>query len=416
MKKSLFLMLGLIMMGLTFTACSDDNDDNKKTDGKDTTNVNQTEQAIIAEIDAEDNVDYTANNATAWGNYMRAVDSLLVNDATTLYNDWTVSYRGQTPYADQFKGHQISNLTTGLACIEQIIDGMADISNEVGESKIGEPLAKYTTNWMNKENMREGLYAVESWYSWHSRTDYSNNILSIRNAYYGVYDKSTSNMTNTPATNSMYNVVAAGDSALNRRVVNAINGAITAILDIPQPFRNHINSTESRAAQTACANLTTILTQDLKTFFQDHANTDAVLDPVVNNIVDAVIVPTSKDLRDLVNEMHNLVIAFQQNPSSRGFAQLGQAWIAARQPWESFEAFLWGPVADDGLDPNMDSWPLDRDGIVNLLASQRWNEMSWTGDFDEEDEKISAAQNLRGFHTMEFLIFKNGETRTVPNN
>lgn len=413
MKKTLLLMMGLLVTGLTFTACSDDNDDYKMTDGNDNTNL--TEQQIIAQIDAEDNVDYTTRNATAWGNYMRAVDSLLVNDATTLYNDWTVSYRGQAPYAEQFKGHTISNLSTGLACIEQIIDGMADISNEVGENKIGEPLAKYTANWMKKENMREGLYAVESWYSWHSRTDYSNNILSIRNAYYGVYDKSTSNMSATPAANSMYGVVAANDPALNTRVVDAINGAIKAILDIPQPFRNHINSPESRAAQTACAKLTTILTQDLKTFFQDHANSNEVLDPVVNNIVDAVIVPTSKDLRDLVNQMHDLVIAFQQNPTTQGFANLGTAWIAARQPWESFEAFLWGPVADDGLDPNMDSWPLDRDGIVNLLNSQRWSDMDWSGQFDEGSDQIAAAQNLRGFHTMEFLIFKNGKTRVVPN-
>lgn len=411
MKKSLF-MLGLMVFGLTFTACSDDNNNNKKEDNDST----KTEQQIIAEIDAEDNVDYTASNATAWANYMRAVDSLLVNDSRTLYEDWTVSYRGGAPYQEQFKNHQISNLTTGLACIEQIIDGMADISNEVGESKIGDPLTLYTTNWMSKSNMREGLYAVESWYSWHSRTDYSNNILSIRNAYYGVYDKSTSNMSQTPAAKSMYNVVDSVNPQLNQRVVNAINGAITAILNIPQPFRNHINSTESRAAQTACADLTTILTQDLKNFFNDHANTDAILDPVVNNIVDVVIVPTSRDLRDLVAQMHNLVIAFQQNPSTRGFEELGTAWIAARQPWESFEAFLWGPVADDGLDPNMDSWPLDRDGIVRLLASQQWSEMNWSGDFDEDSETIAAAQNLRGFHTMEFLIFKNGQTRTVPNN
>ena len=36
-------------------------------------------------------------------------------------------------------------------------------------------------------------------------------------------------------------------------------------------------------------------------------------------------------------------------------------WITAREPWETSEAFLFGPVADKGLDPNMDSWPLDVD-------------------------------------------------------
>ena len=36
--------------------------------------------------------------------------------------------------------------------------------------------------------IRDSLYAVESWYSWHSRDDYTNNIYSIRNAYYGSLD------------------------------------------------------------------------------------------------------------------------------------------------------------------------------------------------------------------------------------
>lgn len=344
---------------------------------------------------------------------MRVVGQLLQTDATTLYNDWTQSYRGGKSYAEQFKNHEVENLNDGLACVEQIIDGMADIANEVGESKIGDPLSQYTTNWMTKANMKEGLYAVESWYSWHSRLDYSNNILSIRNAYYGVYDKSISNTTKTPATNSMYNTVNSINPTLNSKVVAAIDGAISAIQAIPQPFRNNINTTESRAAQTACATLTDLLSKDLKSFFQNSASTNAVCDPIVANIVDNVIVPTSKDLKELNDALYTKIVAFQTSPSTAQFAALGDAWIASRQPWESFEAFLFGPVSDDGLDPNMDSWPLDRDGIVSLLNSADFNNLTWDGDYDEDSEDIAAKQALRGFHTLEFLIFKNGKTRTV---
>lgn len=410
MKKKLFLFGALAMGLLTFTACGDDDDDNNKTN---TQTQREQELAIINEIDAEDNVDYTSSNANAWGNYMRVVGQLLQTDATTLYNDWTVSYRGGEPYATQFKNHTVEGITSGLAAIEQIIDGAADIANEVGESKIGDPLSKYMVNFPSKANMREGLYAVESWYSWHSRLDYSNNILSIRNAYYGVYDKSIEHMSTTPATNSIYNTVNRLNPTLNASMVAAINGAIDAIQAIPQPFRNNINTTESRTAQTACATLQTLLSQDLKSFFQNNASTDEVCDPIVENIVDNVIVPTSRDLMNLNIALQRQIVAFQQNPTTAGFATLGDAWIASRQPWESFEAFLFGPVSDDGLDPNMDSWPLDRDGIVNLLNSQDWSQMEWTGDFDENSESIAAAQGLRGFHTLEFLIFKNGETRKV---
>ena len=64
-----------------------------------------------------------------------------------------------------------------------IESGMWNIANEVGDAKIKDPYTKYTSG--DKEG---GLYAVESWYSWHSRDDYTNNIFSIRNTYYGRID------------------------------------------------------------------------------------------------------------------------------------------------------------------------------------------------------------------------------------
>ena len=33
--------------------------------------------------------------------------------------------------------------------------------------------------------------------------------------------------------------------------------------------------------------------------------------------------------------------------------------------------------------------------------------------FDEEDEAIGAAQSVRGYHTLEYLLFKDGQPRTV---
>ena len=66
-----------------------------------------------------------------------------------------------------------------------------------------------------------------------------------------------------------------------------------------------------------------------------------------------------------------------------------------------------------GLDPNMDSWPLDQNGIVQVLNSQNWDDLEWSGNFDEEDEAIGAAQSVRGYHTLEYLLFKDGQPRTV---
>jgi hypothetical protein len=59
----------------------------------------------------------------------------------------------------------------------------------------------------------------------------------------------------------------------------------------------------------------------------------------------------------------------------------------------------------------MDSWPLDQEAIVNILNSGEFENMVW-GEGDD-DETVGAKQGVRGFHTMEFLIFKDGKARTV---
>jgi uncharacterized iron-regulated protein len=103
----------------------------------------------------------------------------------------------------------------------------------------------------------------------------------------------------------------------------------------------------------------------------------------------------------------------QKSPSNATFEAACEAWLASRQPWETSEAFLFGPVSELGLDPNMDSWPLDQDGIVQVMKEQKWSSFQWTGEYDEDSEAIEAAQSLRGFHTLEYLLFKDGKARTV---
>ena len=140
---------------------------------------------------------------------------------------------------------------------------------------------------------------------------------------------------------------------------------------------------------------------------------DSEYDAIINQYVDNVVLPTYSDLKTKNSALYDAVVSFGNNPSNAGFQAICNAWLAAREPWESSEAFLFGPVADYGLDPNMDSWPLDQDAIVNILTSQNWNAMEWTGDYNEDDEAIAAAQNVRGFHTLEFLAFRDGKARTL---
>lgn len=289
-----------------------------------------------------------------------------------------------------------------FTCVEQIIDGCVDIATEVGESKIGDPLGLFLEG---KEH--EALLAVESWYSFHSREDYSNNIRSIRNAYYGTRNGEI-------APQSLATLIAANNPTLDKQVKDAIQEAIEAILDIPNPFRNNIDSNEARTAQQKCADLVETLTA-LKTYMSntEAVNQDEVLDPIVANYVDNVVLPTYKDLRDKNAELYDVVSTFQANPSNENFQTVANKWLEAREPWETSEAFLFGPVDAEGLDPNMDSWPLDAPTIVSILNSGNFDNLDWSD--EDSDEAIEAKQGVRGFHTLEFLTFRNGVARTLSD-
>lgn len=391
MKKNFFYAAALAA-GLAFsvTACSDDDTPKEPVD--------------VA------NIDYTSENATSWNNYMKAVVTLLRKDASDLYEYWAVSYKGGASYAETFKNHGAPFNSAG-SCVQQVIDGCVDIANEVGETKIGDPYSKYQAG-----KVTEALYAVESWYSWHSREDYSNNIVSICNAFCGVRSEALISGAainkELIADQSLYTALKDnGQQVLADNTLSAIKNAYDKILAIPQPFRNHINSEQSLAAQEACSELSVLLKDEVKPAC--NALSEADLIPVVETYVDEVVLPTYSDLKDRVATLYDKVDALAKKTTNQAFKDACDAWISAREPWEKSEAFLFGPVADQGLDPNMDSWPLDQAAIVNILNSGDYSQMEWSGDYSEDSEAISAAQNVRGFHTLEFLLFKDGQARTV---
>ena len=385
MKKMLFLA-AVAAMSLGFTACSDD-DEKVVPEGTSEVTIN------------DNNLDVTDENVNTWTLYASAVAQLLAKDASDLNEAWTVDYNGE-PFAMTFKNHNKAPYLSAVNCLEEIVDGCIDIASEVGTAKIGEPrdlwvAGKYT----------EAVYAVESWYSFHSIDDYANNIQSIRNAFYGTRN-------NVEEYNSIATLAKNTDEAVYTSVKTKIDAAYNAIkTGMTAPFRDHIGNATVLAAQKACAELVDALENELKPLVTS-AETDN-LDEIVLTYVENVVEPTYMDLVEKTSALKSAVDELRTNPSTAAFEKAAQAWMDAREPWETSEAFLFGPVADLGLDPNMDSWPLDVDAIKEVMNSGKIEDLiKWEGEYDEEDEDIEAVQNVRGFHTLEFLLFKSGKPRT----
>ncbi len=107
------------------------------------------------------------------------------------------------------------------SAFEEIIVGASDIANEVGNTKISDPMNSH--QWSD----------VESPHSWNSVTDFADNIRSVRNAYYNSLD-------GTRTTNSLSVYVASLDADIDATVQETIAAALEAINNMPKPFRNYI--------------------------------------------------------------------------------------------------------------------------------------------------------------------------------
>lgn len=70
-------------------------------------------------------------------------------------------------------------------------------------------------------------------------------------------------------------------------------------------------------------------------------------------------------------------------------------WQDTRAPWEESEGFLYGPVDTEGIDPAIDSWPVDVNAINNILNS---NSAITQALLDSNNE-------ARGFHTLEYFFW-----------
>ncbi len=135
--------------------------------------------------------------------------------------------------------------------------------------------------------------------------------------------------------------------------------------------------------------------------------TESAMNAVIATYVDKVVIPTYAEMEKKVSAMNTAVVDFLDDASNQTkLNNACDAWRAARKPWEQSEAFLYGPADYENLDPSLDSWPLDKDGIDQMLASSN---------FDEIEGDTEDAQGLRGFHTIEYLLFEEGQPRKVAN-
>jgi predicted lipoprotein len=134
---------------------------------------------------------------------------------------------------------------------------------------------------------------------------------------------------------------------------------------------------------------------------QTGTNFSTVEQEVINDFANNTALPQYDSLVNVATALNNAITNLQTTTTDDNLAIAQTAWKHIRTVWEQCEGFLIGPVEAYDYDPNMDTWPTDHTQMDSLLASVNPLQV---GDVQ------NLPQNLRGYHPIEYLIFRNGES------
>lgn len=138
---------------------------------------------------------------------------------------------------------------------------------------------------------------------------------------------------------------------------------------------------------------------------QNNTTTTFDLKPVLENSA-SIITGTYDALHIKAELLEAAVNKLKDDPTQVNLEAARNAWRAARVEWEQSEGFLFGPVDSKGIDPSIDSWPLnkiDLDAVLNSSAVLT----------PEYIESLEGTQ--KGFHTIEYLLFGENADKKITD-
>ena len=148
-------------------------------------------------------------------------------------------------------------------------------------------------------------------------------------------------------------------------------------------------------------------------------SSDLAMQKTTKAYVENVVYPTyqalAKNSRELYTTCTTLYKAAETGTMTQSQIDAAcEAFKNARREWERSEAFLYGSATDNNIDPHIDSWPLDHDQLVSALTNTSLIE-GFKSDTPEKfvSDKNEQFQSVLGFHGMEFVLFREGQNRTV---
>lgn len=148
--------------------------------------------------------------------------------------------------------------------------------------------------------------------------------------------------------------------------------------------------------------------------------TELSIQQVTKQYLENVVFTTYTNLAnatdDLYEQLDDAKAKFRAGTLTQGdIDQICAKFLEARTYWEASEAFLYGPAPTFGIDPHIDTWPLDLDALAVSLSNSAQVAMLDNGDDGIAYAGAKLGQELLGFHGIEFIIFRDGKNRTLAS-
>ncbi|HTE31342.1 MAG TPA: imelysin family protein [Chryseolinea sp.] len=123
---------------------------------------------------------------------------------------------------------------------------------------------------------------------------------------------------------------------------------------------------------------------------------------VINDFSSTLPQTVYSDLASKTSTLYDQVLALEAGDATNAELEAARTtWKQAREAWEQSEAFLFGPVSTDNIDPRIDTWPVNFTDLEAQLASPAAFTEEYINDLEDA---------LKGFHPIEYLIFgENGD-------
>jgi len=289
-------------------------------------------------------------------------------------------------YKAQFKAKSIGDQ------VEELMGGVIGIIDEVGTGKMFAP-------WNENDTT-----LVESQFSWNSTMDFYNNILSVKNVCDGGLEEIAERVDSAKTEEienllkeSLALIVAIsdfdGDGVLETSDLIANNGEMA--------FRNQVHNDDGRVKIKAAIDKLAVLQAKLEAFkpvISDKA-TDADKKETAE-VIDNVIVKGYNNLNTEAEKLATALTTFKENATAENVQAARDQWRKTRVFWESGEGHIFGPVETLGVDPKVDSWPVDKTQLDGALAG-------WDSELSNVD---GFPVTMKGFHAIEYLLFGDGST------